>query len=446
MDEKIGGTDSSYNVRKVRKAVILAAGEGKRLLPLTSTRPKHLLPLMGKPLLGYTIDYLKGAGINEVLLIVGYLKEKIIEYFGDGTNYGLKIVYKTQDQFLGTANAAALAKDFVSDEPFMLIYGDLLMDQRIFKDCIDLYSHNNEIDGVIALFRVNDPQKFGIIQLDSNNNVVKIIEKPKSEEYGNLANAGVYIFSPEIFGAIENTPKSPRNEYELTDSMQIYVDQGHKLRGMEITGMFWSDVGHPWQLLDANKYLMDNNMNAKIEGTIEEGVTIKGNVYISKGAIIKSGTYIEGPAFIGVNSKIGPNSYIRPYASIGDNVHIGNSSEIKNTIILNNTNLAHLSYVGDSIIGENVNFGAGSVVSNVRLDKSNIYMNIKGKRTSTGRKKMGAVIGDNVQLGINSLIMVGIKIGAGSRIGAGTIVTEDVDENTLVYVKQEQIKKEINQK
>lgn len=424
---------------KLRKAAILAAGEGKRLLPMTSTRPKHLISIAGKPLLQYTIEYLKESGIEEILLVVGYLKESFMEYFKDGADLGVKIEYIEQKEFLGTANAAQLAEDFAKGEPFMLIYGDLLMDKEVFQESISTYNIG-ESQGLICLFRVPDPQKYGIIQINENLNVKTIVEKPDSDEFGNLANAGVYIFDSKIFDGINRTQKSKRGEFELTDSMQILVDEGYKIRGFDISGKYWSDVGHPWQLLDANKYLMDNMKN-NIKGNIEENVIIKGVTIIEQGALIKSGTRIEGPVFIGKDAVIGPNAFIRPYSAIGIGSRVGNSSEIKNTIVLNHSYLSHFSYAGDSIIGENVNFGAGTVIGNVRLDKKEIFMNIKGKRVTTGRKKMGAVIGDNVQLGINTLIMVGIKIGANCKIGAGTIVNQDLPKDSVFYVKQENILK-----
>ncbi|MCP4763979.1 MAG: NTP transferase domain-containing protein [archaeon] len=428
---------------KLKKAVILAAGEGKRLLPITATRPKHLIPIAGKPLIQYTVEYLKEAGIDEILFIVGYLKEKFIDYFKDGTDFGVKIQYKEQVEFLGTANAAQLGEEFTGNEPFMLIYGDLLLDKQVFKLGVETYN-KSKTDGLICVFEVPDPQKYGIIQLDQNGCVKQIVEKPEDDRYGNLINAGVFIFNSKIFEGIKKTRKSPRGEYEFTDSMQILVNEGYKIIGLDISGKYWSDVGHPWQLLDANKYLIDN-MVEKSNGVVEDGVYLKGRVHIGKGTIVKSGSYIEGPVFIGDNCVIGPGAFIRPYSSIGNNCRVGNSSEIKNTVLLEHTYMSHFSYLGDSIIGSNVNFGAGTVISNVKLEKNEILMNIKGKRVTTGRKKMGAVIGDNTQLGINSLIMTGIKIGRNARIGSGTIVSEDIPDWGLVYVKQEHIKK-VNKK
>jgi NDP-sugar pyrophosphorylase family protein len=200
------------------KAVILAAGEGKRLRPITSTRPKPLIPIAGKPLLEHTILGLRAAGIDEVLLIVGYKEQLIKNYFGNGVDkFNIKIDYITQEEYLGTAHACSYAKDFVGEETFLMMYGDILVDPIVFKDVIEKFN-SIKAKGLISLIAVNNPQEYGIITLNSNGFVEKITEKPSPElSLGNLANAGVFIFDSLIFKAIEMTEKSVRNEYEFTD-------------------------------------------------------------------------------------------------------------------------------------------------------------------------------------------------------------------------------------
>ena len=344
----------------VKKAVILAAGAGKRLDPITATRPKHLIPIAGKPILQYTIEYLKTIGISDILLVVGYKKEQIQEYFQDGGDFGVSISYIEQKQYLGTSHATKLAKSFVSDDTFLLLYGDLLMDSQVFQQIQHLAKSE---ENIILCKEVTDPDNFGVVVCDKNQYVQKIVEKPADDTYGNLVNAGVYLFSPKIFDAIKNTKKSERKEYELTDTIEIFLEMGQKLRVLNISANFWNDVGRPWDILTANQYFLDK-LSTEIKGTVEEGVHIKGVVIVGNNTVIKSGTYIEGPVLIGENCTIGPNAYIRPYTSLGNKVKIGNSSEIKNTVVFSHTHISHLSYVGDSIIGENVN-----------LDNSNINLN-----------------------------------------------------------------------
>jgi len=214
--------------------------------------------------------------------------------------------------------------------------------------------------------------------------------------------------------------------------MRILInDLNGKIKGYVIKDLFWSDIGLPWHLLDANKFLL-NNIKQDIKGKVEENVQIIGDVRIGKNTLIRSGSYIIGPCYIGENSLIGPNAFIRPFTSIGDDCHIG-MSEIKNSLIFSNTSIPHFNYIGDSIICENVNLGAGTKISNLRFDNNNIKMKINEKLIDSGRRKLGAIIGPNSQTGINSSIMCGKKIGEGSVIGAHTMVNEDIPANTLYY-------------
>ena len=414
------------------KAVLLAAGEGNRLRPITTSRPKPLIPIAGKPLLEHTILGLKEAGIDSILLIVGYKQQMIEDYFKDGLDdFGVKIEYITQKEHLGTAHAAQYAKDFVGDDEFLLMYGDILVESEVFKSIVQQFN-NFKPEGVISLVRVENPEEFGIISLNNEGYVEKITEKPpKGANLGNLANAGIYIFTPMIFQAIQETQKSKRGEYEFTDSMEILISKlGGKIKGF-ILKEFWSDIGLPWQILEANSYLLDK-LGSRIDGKVEDNVNIEGEVYVGKNSIVKSGSYIQGPSYIGENCLIGPNAFIRPYSFISDDCHVG-MSEIKNSIIFSNSNIPHFNYIGDSIICENVNLGAGTKTSNLRFDGKNVKMEIKGKLFDSKRRKLGIIFGPNSQTGINVSIMCGKKVGENSIIGAHTFINEDVPPNSLYY-------------
>ncbi|MHA1458030.1 MAG: bifunctional sugar-1-phosphate nucleotidylyltransferase/acetyltransferase [Promethearchaeota archaeon] len=415
------------------KAVILAAGKGTRLNPITSLRPKPMIPIGGKPLLEHAILNLRDVGVQEILIIVGYKEEIIKNYFGDGlSKFNVKIEYATQLEYLGTAHAVGFARDFVGTDDFFLMYGDLLTDPQVFKEVSKVYKKSS-CEGIISLFETSNPQEYGIISLNTEAYVEKITEKPSVDlNLGNLANAGIFIFSPLIFKAIELTELSIRDEYEFTDSMLILINQlKGKIKGYILKDLFWSDIGLPWHLLEANRFIL-KRMKPRLEGKLEENVNLSGNVFIGKNTLVKSGSYIQGPCYIGEGSLIGPNAYIRPYTYIGNDCHIG-MSEVKNSLIFSNTSIPHFNYIGDSIICENVNLGAGTKISNLRFDNKSISMVIKGKSLNSGRRKLGAIIGPNSQTGINSSIMCGKIIGEDSIIGAHTYVNEDVPSNTSYY-------------
>jgi len=415
------------------KAVILAAGKGKRLMPITSSRPKPMIPLAGKPLLEHTILGLKDAGVDEILLIVGYKEEVFKNYLGDGRDkYSVNIEYVTQEEQLGTGHAVSYAKDFVKNEPFMLMYGDLLTEPIVFKEIVEVF-RKFKPQGVIALFKVKNPQDYGVITLNLEGFVETITEKPALElNLGNLINAGIFIFEPLIFEAIERTEKSVRGEYEFTDSMLNLLNQlKGKIIGYKISNYFWSDIGLPWQFSAANNYLLDK-IKKKFLGKIEENVQISGDVCIGEGTIIRSGSNIQGPCYIGNNNIIGPNSFIKPYTFIANDCQVG-MGEVTNSIILSNTSIPDFNFIRDTIICENVNLGTGTKFTNNGLDEKDFKEYKKNELVNPRSKNLVTIIGPNVKTGINVSIMTGKIINENSRIGAHTIVSEDIPPNTFYY-------------
>ncbi|MCZ3364970.1 MULTISPECIES: bifunctional sugar-1-phosphate nucleotidylyltransferase/acetyltransferase [Methanobacterium] len=415
------------------KGVLLTAGEGTRMRPLTLTRPKTMLQVGGKPILQYNLEALRDAGIKDIIMVVGYKKEAIEDYFEDGSSFGVNIDYITQEKRLGTAHAINSARDMIDDE-FIVLNGDIIVDPELIVDLIVKYE-SEETSSILMLTEVEDPSSFGVVEIE--NDIIKnIIEKPApGEAPSNLINAGIYLFDKTIFDAIDRTEKSERGEYEITDSLKIQMNENKIVRGLKSNNK-WIDVGRPWELLNVNEHFI-SEMEEDIQGEIEEGVTIHGKIILGKNSIIRSGTYILGPVFIGEGCDIGPNSYLRKYTYLGNNVNVGNAVEIKNSIIMDGTNVNHLSYVGDSVIGANCNVAAGTNIANLRFDNKNVKMKIKGEKFDCGIRKLGAVFGDNVKTGINSSFNPGVKVGINSAVGSGTIIYEDIPSNTLVLVKQE---------
>ena len=415
------------------KGVLLTAGEGTRMRPLTLTRPKTMLQVGGKPILQYNMEALRDAGIKDIIMVVGYKKEAIGDYFGNGSSFGVNITYITQEKRLGTAHAINSVHDMI-DEEFIVLNGDIIVDPELIVDLIVKYE-SEEASSILMLTEVEDPSSFGVVEIE--NDIIKnIVEKPApGEAPSNLINAGIYLFDKTIFDAIDKTEKSKRGEYEITDSLKIQMGENKTVRGLK-SDHKWIDVGRPWELLNVNEHFI-SEMEENIQGEIEEGVTIHGKVILGKDSIIRSGTYILGPVFIGEGCDIGPNSYLRKYTYLGNNVNVGNAVEIKNSIIMDGTNVNHLSYVGDSVIGANCNVAAGTNIANLRFDNKNVKMKIKGEKFDCGVRKLGAVFGDNVKTGINSSFNPGVKVGMNSAVGSGTIIYEDIPSNTLVLVKQE---------
>jgi len=425
----------------MKKAVLLAAGDSTRMLPLSANQPKHLLPIAGKPLIFHTIEALEKAGIEETLVIYGYHAEKLSKAV-ETQSWNMKVSFVNQKERKGTAHAAGHAKKFVGDDEAILMNGDVMVGPETFEGLIELHL-KKKYDMTLSVKPIEDPSPYGVVKV-VRGKAKELIEKPEPEQMvSNLVNAGIYAASSSLWDVIEETELSPRGEYEITDSISMLIEKGNV--GAYSMPSWWLDIGKPWDLLAANELYL-GQVKRRVDGTVEDGAVVKGNVIIEDGATVRSGAYIEGPVFIDSESMIGPNCYIRPYTALGKKVKIGNAVEIKNSIIMDGTNVGHLSYVGDSIIGQRSNFGAGTITANLRHDNKSIFVTVKGARINSGRRKLGAIIGDDVKTGIGTSIVPGVVLHQGSQTGIGVIVERDIPPNKLVVAKQTQSTLDVDHK
>jgi len=410
-------TNSKYphsnrpNGEQSMKALILAAGDGTRMRPLTAYTPKPLLKVAGRPFLSHCLTALKKGGIDEVVIVVGWRQEKVRSALGDGSSLGMKVTYVEQTRRLGTANAVGTARDNIDDD-FLCLNGDIILTDDTVRSMIAKFKEHQ--GAVMSLSRVKDPRGYGVVVMDGEK-IVDIKEKPIIPP-SDLVNAGVYAFPKNVFDAIDRTSPSARGEYEITDTLMILAKE-HGVFGFVMEEP-WLDVGRPWELLDANEYLMEKTAG-RIDGEVENGVVLQGEVVVEKGARVRTGSYILGPVHIGEGTDVGPHSYIRGKTSIGSGCRVGAFVEIKNSVIMDRSNVPHHNYVGDSIIGSGCNLGSGTKVANLRLDNRNVTTFVKGMPMDSGRRKLGIIMGDNVKTGINSVLNVGTVIGEDSFIGPG---------------------------
>ncbi len=398
------------------KAFILAAGEGTRMRPLTENTPKPVLPVGGKPILQHLVDNIEEK-VDEIIILVGWKDEEIRDKISSSK---VDIRYARQDELLGTADAIKHAEKFVDDR-FICMNGDVIIPKDILHDFIEFFSGKD--GSVLGMASVENPESYGVIRTEGEK-VEEIIEKPE-DPTSDLVNAGLYGFDLDIFEAIEETKKSHRGEYEITDSLEILMDRSD-LYGFEISKGEWYELSRPWELLSVNKDLMKNNLERVSEGKVEENVHIEGEVHISEGAVIREGAYIKGPVFIGEDAAIGPNCYIRPASYIGKDCKVGNAVEVKNSIIMEGTQIPHHNYVGDSVIGKDCNFGSGTKIANLRLDEKDIEVVHREEKIDSGRRKLGVIMGDDVKTGINSMIDPGTIIWERCFIGPGTVAEGEI--------------------
>jgi len=326
------------------KGVILHGGHGTRLRPLTHTGPKQLLPITNKPMSQYALEDLREAGITDIAIIIGDVyPEKVKEYYGDGKKFGVNITYIFQDQPKGIAHAIRLCKKFVGDDRFIVYLGD-----NVFRASLDKYSKkfvSSKSDAMILLCEVNDPSRFGIAELDGKS-IKKIVEKPKNPQ-SNLAVIGVYFLTPKIFDIIDKLKPSWRNELEITEALQLMMDNKMTITYDTVTG-WWKDTGTPDDILHANQLILDS-IGTQNQFVVEEGAKIQGNIVIGKNSLISRDSFVKGPVIIGENCHIGPAARIGPYVSVGNNSSI-KRCDVENSIIMADCKIDSKLHITDSII------------------------------------------------------------------------------------------------
>ena len=328
------------------KGLILSGGKGTRLRPLTYTSAKQLVPVANKPVLFYGIEAIAAAGITEIGIVVGDTQAEIRAAVGDGSRWGVRVVYIEQDAPRGLAHAVKISQPFLGDDPFVMYLGDNLLNKGI-THFVDEFRRERPA-AQILLARVPDPQMFGVAEL-KDGKVVRLVEKPK-EPIGDLALVGVYMFGPEIFESVNRITPSFRNELEITDAIQDLIDRGLTVRPHIVDG-WWKDTGKLEDMLEANRLILET-LDRRVDGTVDAGSRIEGKVVIEAGAVIER-SVIRGPAIIGRNARI-VQSYVGPFTAIMNDVEI-QDSEIEHSIVLEGSSVRDLANrVIDSLIGKNV--------------------------------------------------------------------------------------------
>ena len=377
------------------KAVILSAGEGTRLRPFTVSKPKVMIPIANRPIVEYVVEALTKNGIRDIIMVVGYKKERIMSHFQDGKNFDVNITYVTQKKKvgkLGTAYALSMAKDHIDDE-FLAVAGDNIVAPEVISDLIKKRKETS-----LAITKSNIPSKYGVVTL-SGNIVKNIVEKPM-EKISDLISTGIYSFKPDIFDAIDLLMS--KRKYDLTSVIQSLIPK-EPVKGIVTRGM-WVDAVYPWDLLHVNACAL-GKAKGKTAGTIEKNVVIKRYVSIGEGSVIHSGSYILGPVIIGKGCEIGPNVCIYPSTSMGDNVQIQPFSLIEHSVIMSDVSIGPTSFISHSVIDDGVRLGTNFTVEHGDAD---IKLGDKFHKV----KDIGTLIGED------TLVRDKVAASAGSIIGA----------------------------
>jgi len=385
------------------KALILTGGAGRRFVPFSTTRPKGMAVVAGGSLIRRTLNHLREAGITDATVVLGQHGDKVTSTFADGSDLGVHLTYVEQDRARGIGDAILSARDrFIAREYFILVYSDVVTSANPFLQALQSF---NSFKGPIASVCLPAPPtaRYGNVYL-SGTRITKIVEKPTVAGLGNYVLAGLFVLPTEVFGLLHSSDGDMEKVFaELVRNPGLNAS---------IWEEGWIDVEQPWDILAANRMVMDTWEESHISrhAVIEGNVTITGPVRIERGAVIKSGAVLAGPCYIGHNCYVGNNSLLREYSSLGPGSLIGYGVELKNCVLFGNSKVGRLSFVGDSVIGENVDIGSGTMTINENMDRTAIVVDVRGDALDSGLVKLGAFLGDDV------------KVGAGNTLAAGTVL------------------------
>ena len=372
-----------------------------------------MLRVGDRPILQYAIDALREVGIRDIVIVVGYQRERIQTYFEDGAEFGVNITYQVQRKQLGTGHALMSAREYL-DGDFVVVPDDNIVDGGMINQLLD---HKSDV--TVLVTESAQPRKYGVVELDGDR-VRKIVEKPP-RRISNIISTGIYYFSHKFLDLLEREVGAGR--FELTLAVQTAIEEGFDVTGTRTDGL-WLDVVFPWDLLSLNARVLPDATVQK-GGTIEDGVKISGLVSIGDGTVVRSGTYIKGPVAIGEGCEIGPNVVIYPTTSIGDNVTISPFTEVRNSLILDNVAIGGQSYISHSIIDEGTTIASHFITSAepklILIESELVQID-----------KIGTIVGENCEIGHRVVIDAGRTVGAYSRIESGNRIRKDIPDSCRV--------------
>lgn len=417
------------------KTVILAAGSSSRFKPLSDNRHKGLTEVLGKPIIEHTIEELREAGVDEVVVVQDPDRE-IEEELGGKADH-----YVVQDEPKGMGHALKQAEDLL-DGKFLVLTPYRANASQFFDPMIEK-AEEEDSEVVFVSTPTDEPEKYGILELDEEGNAVDMVEKPDSGEApSNHKAVGMYLLSENFFDYLDSV-ETWEYQYEDALSRQMEEKPASVLKIQEET----NSIKYPWDLFSVVEEVMEQkNTNISDKASIADSAKIEGSVIVEEGARIFENAVIRGPVYIGKDVVVGNNTLVRDHTALEEGVTVGANAEVKQSVFQPNSYM-HSGYVGDSLIGRNTKIGAETVVANRKFreedERPEISSDLIAKDYSknTGRRFMGAVIGDNVDIGVNVSIMPGVQIGSNSKIGPGTVVHENIEENELVYLEQKQVRK-----
>jgi glucose-1-phosphate thymidylyltransferase len=394
------------------KAVILAAGEGARMGPFTASEPKVMIPVGNRPILEYVVHALVENGVRDLVLVVGYHRERILSHFQDGKAFGARIAYVTQTKQLGTGHALLEARGHL-DGRFVVLNGSNMVDGRFVEDLL------GHADGPAVMITQSDrPRSYGVASVKGSR-LEAITEKP-TEIISNLINTGAYALDPSIFEVVERLAAEGR--HDLPSAVTALAGSA-QVAAVRTEGM-WVDALYPWDLLRLNQAALQAVAEVR-SGTIEPNVTIRGHVSIGEGCTIRSGAYLQGPLVLGAGCEIGPHAVLLPSTSLGKNVRIGALTMVANSILMDDVSIGPSSVVQDSVVASGATGRAGLLAASGPGDVS-----IEGEWHAV--PAIGALIGEDVELGNGASLACGTIVGTRARVADGARLRGTIPSHGVV--------------
>jgi len=402
------------------KALVLSAGPGKEMRPLTGDHQKTLLKLHGRTVLECVLEGLTSIGVDDFVVVTGYGSAEVSEFLSDwrerkkipveqvdqGTNPEIEgAILSAEDEFSG------------SDAPWLLAFGDIVAPNGFYHHILNTLASTGT-SGTLAVTLRGSVSDFGLVTLDEKGRVVETIQRPPEEvakSRGNYIMAGAAVLPSSFFNHLKNTNSIDRTIEELLNNEEQL--------SAAIWDHHWTDIGYPWDLLSANRLLFEERKYTSIHAsaTISPTAQIEGIVIIEEGVEIEHHAVIQGPVYIGKNAYIGTSALIRDHTAVEHDCKIGYACEIKNSIIQPHSTIGRLSFIGDSVVGAATDIRSSITTQNELLGKRSIRkasINIKGVIYD----KLGAIVGCGADVGPNTIVMPTGIIKPGEVVSAGSIV------------------------
>jgi len=390
-------------------AVVLAAGEGTRLRPLTKHRPKPLLPAANRPILAYVLDALIDAGVDDIHLVVGYQRDRVQNHVGP-TYRGRPVTYHVQEKQLGTGHAVLQARDAI-DADFLVVNGDEVVTAAMVEAVMDAHAATDA--ATLGVVESDRAAEYGAVKLDGDR-IVELVERPRDDSY-RLLNAGIYACGPSLLADIEATERRG-GELRLTDAIADQIGAGNAVRGVRIEGL-WSTATYPWDLLTVARDLL-------AVGHVDEPERAEG-VYVDETASVHDDATLRAPVVVGPDAVIGPGAVVGPDTALGRNTTVDAGAVVEGSILDIDTRVGQNATVVDVVAGQGVTVGAGATIPGGEAD-------VRVGTTIHENRRLGCIAADRAVIGGGATVAPGTLIGPDAGVGTGAHASDVVPEGTEV--------------